>query len=258
MEFVKVERKERLATVTIDRPQAMNALNRQVLEELSGVFAALREEEEILVAILTGSGDRAFVAGADIGAMADMSVEEARAFADLGQKTFFEIECSPLVVIAAINGFALGGGCELAMACDMRIASEKARLGQPEVNLGVIPGFGGTQRLARLIGRSQAKRLIFTGELVKAQPALALGLVDQVVPADELLVTCQELGHLIARKGPLAIRAAKRAIGRGLDLTLEQGCAFEAEEFGQLFASWDQTEGMKAFLQKREPSFQGK
>ena len=258
MEFVKVERQERLAKVTIDRPKAMNALNRLVLEELAQVFATLSEDDETLVVILTGAGEKAFVAGADIGAMADMDMDEARAFADLGQKTFFDVERSSLVVLAAMNGFALGGGLELAMACDIRIAVERARLGQPEVNLGVIPGFGGTQRLARLVGRSRAKRLILTGELIGASQALSMGLVDQVVAADELLATCQELGQVIAEKGPLAIRAAKRAIDRGLDLSLDQGCSFEAGEFAQLFASEDQVEGMKAFLEKRKPSFQGK
>jgi len=258
MEFVKVERQDRWATVTIDRPRAMNALNAQVLEELAETFAALSADEHILVAILTGGGEKAFVAGADIGSMVEMDIAQARAFADLGHRTFLDIEKAPLVVIAAINGFALGGGCELALACDMRIAVEKARLGQPEVNLGVMPGFGGTQRLPRVVGRSQAKRLIFTGDVISASRALQLGLVDQVVEADELLPTCQKLGQLIAQKGPLAVRSAKRAIDRGLDLSLDQGCAFEAEEFAQLFATEDQKEGMQAFLGKREPAFRGK
>lgn len=252
-----VERDGSLATVTINRPQVLNALNRQVLGEIQRVIAEL-QAAKVRVVIITGAGDRAFVAGADINEMKDMDATAARQFAEAGQAAFSQIAQSPLVSIAAINGFALGGGCELAMACDIRVASEKARLGQPEVNLGVIPGFAGTQRLPRLVGRGRAKLLIFTGDIIDAAAAERLGLVDLVVPPDQVLEQARVLARKLAAKGPLAVVAAKRAIDMGLDLTLDAGSACEAGEFAALFDTADQKEGMAAYLGKRPAQFQGK
>lgn len=245
------------ATVTINRPQVLNALNRQLLGELQRVITDL-QEAGVRVVILTGAGDRAFVAGADISEMKDMDAGAACSFAQAGQAAFARIAQSPLVSIAAINGFALGGGCELAMACDIRVASEKARLGQPEVNLGVIPGFAGTQRLARLVGRGRAKLLILTGDIIDAATAERVGLVDLVVPPDQLLERARELARKLTAKGPLALVAAKRAIDTGLELTLDEGSTYEAAEFGALFDTADQKEGMAAYLGKRPAQFQGK
>ncbi|HAI21827.1 MAG TPA: crotonase [Clostridiales bacterium UBA8153] len=252
-----VEHEGPWATVTINRPQVLNALNRQVLDELRRVIADL-QEAKVRVVIITGAGDRAFVAGADIHEMKDMDAKEAHRFAEAGQAAFSQIAQSSLVSIAAINGFALGGGCELAMACDIRVASEKARLGQPEVNLGVIPGFAGTQRLPRLVGPGRAKLLTLTGDIIDAAAAERMGLVDLVVPPDQLLERTRELARKLAAKGPLAIIAAKRAIDAGLDLSLEAGSAAEAGKFAALFDTTDQKEGMAAYLGKRPAQFQGK
>ncbi|HRE90438.1 MAG TPA: enoyl-CoA hydratase-related protein, partial [Myxococcota bacterium] len=207
--------------------------------------------------ILTGSGDRAFVAGADIAEMAAMNQEEAEDFARLGQNLTANIEGIPKAVIAAVNGFALGGGCELAMACDFILASDNAAFGQPEVNLGLIPGFGGTQRLARVVGRAVAKQMIFTGEIIKAQRALELGLANAVYPGSELMARANEIARTIASKGPLAVGAAKRSLNRGYDLTLEVGMEFEAMLFGTMFKTEDMREGTKAFLEKRPADFKG-
>jgi len=246
-----------IATVTINRPRAMNALNRETLEELKQLFSELEQQEEIKVIILTGAGGKAFVAGADIAQMQQMNALEARAFAQLGQQVMTNIEQCSKPVIAAVNGFALGGGCELAMACDIRLASEKAKFGQPEVNLGVIPGFAGTQRLSRLIGKGRAKELIFTGDMIDANEALHLGLANKVVPADQLLEAAQAMAEKIAAKGPVAIRFSKEAINRGLEMDLDKANAYEAELFSLCFASNDQKEGMSAFLEKRPADFQG-
>lgn len=255
--FLRVEHADGVAVVTIDRQEALNALNSEVIDSLHRVFHALGKEDGLRAVILTGAG-KAFVAGADIKEMADFTAAQGRAFARRGQRVFSEIEAFPRPVIAAVNGFALGGGCELAMACDIRIASEKARLGQPEVNLGVTPGFGGTQRLARLVGAPAAKRLLFTGELVPADRALQLGLVDEVVPPEALLDRCRELAALIAQKGPVAVSYCKQAVNAGLDMSLEQGIAYEAELFAQTFATADQKEGMQAFVDKRPARFAGR
>lgn len=255
--WIKVEMEDGIATVTIDRQEALNALNTEVLDALHRVFHALGKKPEVRVVILTGAG-KAFVAGADIREMADFAPAQARAFALRGQRVFSEIEAFPRPVIAGVNGFALGGGCELAMACDIRIASEKAKLGQPEVNLGVTPGFGGTQRLARLVGRSQAKLLLFTGELVGAERALGLGLVNEVVPPEALLGRCRELAALIAQKGPVAVSYCKQAVNAGLEIDLDHGLAYEAELFAQTFATADQKEGMQAFVDKRPARFEGR
>ena len=255
--WVKVEVAEGVATVTIDRQEALNALNTEIIDALHRVFHSLGKDDSVRAVILTGAG-KAFVAGADIKEMADFTPAQARAFSRRGQRVFSEIEAFARPVIAAVNGFALGGGCELAMACDVRIASEKAKLGQPEVNLGVTPGFGGTQRLARLVGRSKAKLLLFTGELVGAEWALALGLVDEVVAPESLLARCREIATLVAGKGPVAVSYCKQAVNAGVETDLEHGLAYESELFAQTFATTDQKEGMQAFVDKRPARFTGR
>jgi enoyl-CoA hydratase len=255
--IVKVVTGEGLAEVTIDRPEALNALNDEVLAGLEGAFHALGVDRSIRAVILTGSG-RAFAAGADVKAMADFNPQEARAFAQRGQRVFNLIEDFPHPVIAAVNGFALGGGLELAMACDLRIASDKAKACQPEVKLGVIPGFGGTQRLARILGRSAAKYLLFTAEVIPAERALQLGLYNEVVAPDELLPRCREIARTIAARAPVAVSYCKAAVNLGTDTSLGHGLSHEAELFAQTFATQDQKDGMRAFLEKRDDvRFQG-
>ena len=245
-----------VAVVTISRPEALNALNDEVLAGIESAFFALAKDPAIRVVILTGAG-KAFVAGADIKAMAGFNPMEARAFAHRGQRVLQLIEDFAHPVIAAVNGFALGGGCELAMACDYRIASDKAKAGQPEVNLGVIPGFGGTQRLARILGRSVAKYLLFTGEVIGAARALELGLFNEVVAAEALLPRCLEVARAMAAKGPIAVSYCKAAVNVGSESTLSHGLSNEAELFAQTFATRDQKEGMQAFIDKREAHFLG-
>jgi enoyl-CoA hydratase len=257
MEFknVIVEIKEKVGIVRINRPDALNALNAETLNELNKATRNLSfDNENVRVIILTGEG-KAFVAGADIAEMKDMSALEAREFSHLGQRVVNFIATQEKPVIAAVNGFALGGGCELALACDIRIASDKAKFGQPEVNLGVIPGFAGTQRLSRLVGIAKAKELIFTGDMVDAQTAHAIGLVNQVVPPDQLMTTCMDLANKIASKGPAAVRLAKTAINKGLQADLTTGSWYEAEAFGLCFATGESKEGMSAFLEKRKPNW---
>ncbi|MEW6723895.1 MAG: enoyl-CoA hydratase-related protein [Bacillota bacterium] len=255
MAHIRIERyDDGIAELTIDRPEALNALNQQVLEELASTLAGLADDPDLRCLIITGAG-RAFVAGADIAAMAEMTQEEAEAFSRLGSSTFTAVEQLPVPVIAAVNGYALGGGCELALACDFRYASEKARFGQPEVGLGIIPGFGGTQRLPRLIGAGPARELIYTGEMIGADRAKEIGMVNAVFPTEELLEQTRAAARKIAAKGPLAVRAAKEAIRRGLELELEQGCQLESRIFGRIFGP-QQKEGMQAFLEKRAPKFQ--
>jgi len=246
-----------IATVTLNRPRAMNALNRATLEELQVIFAELEQNSEVKVIILTGAGGKAFVAGADIPEMQQMNALEARAFSKLGQQVMANIEQGTKPVIAAINGFALGGGCELAMACDIRLASEKAKFGQPEVNLGVIPGFAGAQRLSRLIGKGRAKELLFTGDMIDGHEAVRIGLANKVVPVDQLLETATKMARKIASKGPLAVSFCKDAINKGLDMDLDKASAYEAELFALCFSSNDQKEGMTAFLEKRPADFKG-
>jgi enoyl-CoA hydratase len=257
MEFknIAIEIKEKVAIVKMNRPEAMNALNTETLLELSKVMHNLSfENENIRVIILTGEG-KAFVAGADIAEMKDMPPLKAREFSHLGQRVFHFIATQEKPVIAAINGFALGGGCELALACDIRIASDKAKLGQPEVNLGVIPGFAGTQRLSRLVGMAKAKEMIFTGDMVDAPTALSIGLVNQVVPADQLMTVCLELANKIASKGPTAVKLAKTVINQGIQANLATGSSYEKEAFGLCFATGEPKEGMSAFLEKRKPNW---
>jgi enoyl-CoA hydratase len=246
-----------VATVTINRPKVMNALNPQVLAELKDAFTAVAQDDNIRCAVLTGAGDKAFVAGADIAAMAKMSALEGRAFARQGQKVLFMIEKLDKPVIAAVNGFALGGGCEIAMACDFIYASDKAKFGQPEINLGVVPGFGGTQRLSRLAGKAWAKELCLTGAIINAAEAAAIGLVTRVFAPEELMPAVKKTAQGIAEKGRVALRAIKTLINDGYDLPLERAIPMEAEAFATCFSSPDQKEGMTAFLEKRKPQFTG-
>ena len=246
-----------VAVVTINRPKALNALNEAVLNELSLAFDELAVNDAVKAVILIGSGDKAFVAGADITQMKDMNVIEGKLFGEKGQKVFLKIEQFPKPVIAAVHGFALGGGCELAMSCDIRIASEAAKFGQPEVGLGIIPGFGGTQRLARLVGRGMAKLLIYTADIVDAQEALRIGLVQKVVATEVLLDEAQAIAKRILKKSSSAVSLAKDAINRGLEMDIPNAMQYEAYIFGTCFASEDQKEGMTAFVEKRKPAFSG-
>ncbi|MDX2480280.1 MAG: enoyl-CoA hydratase-related protein [Desulfuromusa sp.] len=240
-----------VALITINRPQAMNALNPATIVELSSAIAELEQQAEVHVIIITGAGEKAFVAGGDVALMRTLTPSQARDVALMVAELFQRIENSPCVVIAAINGYALGGGCELALACDLRLAAEKAQLGQPEVNLGIIPGWGGTQRLPRLIGISRAKELMFTGERISADHALKLGLVDHVYPDDQLLDHAQALAQTIAAKPQTAIRTIKDAVNNGMAMDQDKAIRYEAELFGMCFTTADQKEGMDAFLEKR-------
>ncbi len=246
-------------TVTVNRPTVLNALDARTLVELDEVFARIEENDvAVRCVILTGTGEKAFVAGADIAAMANLTVEEARRFSDLGRRLSMRVEGLSVPVIAAINGFALGGGLELALLCDFMITADHARFGQPEVNVGVLPGFGATQRLARRIGIGPARQLLYTGEVIDANEARRLGLVNEVVPASELSARARALADRIATRAPLAIAAAKRSLRCGEDLPLERGLAFEQGEFAHLFGTEDQKEGMRAFLEKRTPRWTGR
>ena len=251
------EQKGEIAIVKVNRPEALNALNATVLEELSDIFGEIDADDSIGIAILTGEG-RAFVAGADIAAMKEMTALEGRAFMIKGQAVMQKIETVSKPVIAAVNGFALGGGCELAMACDFRFASEKAKFGQPEVNLGIIPGFGGTQRLPRLVGKGMAKMLIFSAEMIGAEEAKAIGLVEKVFPPEDLLAETEKFAKLILSKAPIAVRLAKVAINNGLNMDLPTGVNLEAEASATPFGSKDRVLGMTAFLNKRPAKFKNK
>ena len=251
---IKVERQDKILIITMNRPKAMNALNNDTLSELLQIVNYLEGEKEILGVILTGEG-KAFVAGADISQMKDYGAEEGRSYANFAQKIFNKLEDLEKPVIAAINGYALGGGCELAMSCDLRIASEKAVFGQPEVNLGVIPCFGGTQRLSRLVGAGRAKDLIYTGRLIQADEAFAMGLVNKVVAPESLLDEAKAMMNLILEKAPIAVRYAKVAINSGLDLDLDNALELEKDLAAISFATNDKKEGMYAFLEKRKAEF---
>ena len=257
-ENILVEKQEGVAIVTINRPKVLNALNAATISELHTAFERLEDDEEVRAVILTGSGEKGFVAGADISELQKVDVFSGRKLSERGMDLLFNIERLSKPVIAAINGFALGGGCEIAMACDIRIAADSAKMGQPEVNLGLIPGYGGTQRLSRLVGRGKAKQLVFTGDMVDAEEAKRIGLVDEVVPASELLEYARGLASKIASKAPLAIAAAKRSINDGIDKPLDEGCHIESMEFGQVCGTEDKDEGTKAFLEKRKPDFKGR
>ena len=252
------EVKDGIAVVTINRPDKLNALNRATIEELSQVFAAAAKDPGVGAVVLTGAGEKAFVAGADIGEIAGLDAQRGRDFALRGQEVFRSIETLPKPVIAAVNGFALGGGCELALACHVRIASESASFGQPEVNLGVIPGYGGTQRLTRLVGKGIALELLLTGDRIDANRAKEIGLANAVVPLADLLGKATEMARKMLSKAPLAVRHCLEAVGTGLDMPLEEGCYLEATLFGLCCASEDMREGTEAFLQKRKADFKGR
>lgn len=252
------EKQGNIAVVTVNRPKALNALNAATLQELADMFDELAKDETVYAVVLTGAGEKAFVAGADISFMKDLTAVEAREFALLGQAAFNKIENLPQPVIAAVNGFALGGGCELAMSCDIRLASENAKFGQPEVNLGVPPGFAGTQRLPRLVGKGVAKELLYTADMIDAAEAHRIGLVNKVYVADELMAAAMKMAGKIAAKGQIAIRLTKSAVNQGLEMDLARGMAYEAEVFGLVFSTEDQKEGMTAFLEKRKAEFKGK
>ncbi|HKF47498.1 MAG TPA: enoyl-CoA hydratase-related protein [Terracidiphilus sp.] len=247
-----------IARITLDRPKVRNALNAALFAELAAAFEDLAADPAIRVILLAGAGGRAFAAGADVGELAAAASEEdGKAFALRGQQVFRDIETLGKPVIACIQGFALGGGCELAMACSFRIAADDARLGLPEVKLGVIPGYGGTQRLPRLIGRGAALKLLLTGAVIDANEALHIGLVDEVVPAAELMPRAEELAQIIAANAPLAVAAALRVVEEGLGLPLDFALQHEAEHFGRLSATADKAEGTRAFLDKRKPQWKG-
>lgn len=251
MALIKYEAKDHIGILTINHPEAMNALNPQVLKELDGALDAV-DQNVIRCLIITGAGEKAFAAGADISEMATASQEAGRAYSQLGNDLFRKMEKFPLPIIAAINGFALGGGCELAMSCDIRLAAENALFGQPEVGLGITPGFGGTQRMARIISVGKAKELIYTGRNMKAAEALAVGLVEAVYPADQLMAEAEKLANRIAGNAPIAVRVCKKSINEGLETDIDSGIALEVANFGTCFETQDQREGMAAFLEKRK------
>lgn len=257
-ENILLEREDNIAVITINRPKVLNALNADTLKELEAAFDEVENDEQVRVVILTGAGEKAFVAGADIAFMSRLNPMEAVKFARIGQKVFSKIENLSKPVIAAINGFALGGGNELAMACDIRVASEKARLGQPEVQLGLIAGFGGTQRLTRLVNPGLAKEILYTADQYDAAAALRMGLVNHVVPAGELMGFCKAMAQRIAARGPVAVKLTKEAINMGLEMDLEKAFALESDLFGLVFTTEDRKEGIGAFLEKRKPSFSNK
>jgi enoyl-CoA hydratase len=248
---------DRVVTITINRPEKLNALNTAVRNQFVAALAQVERDPEVRVAIVTGAGEKAFIAGADIGEFAGRTaVDQFRVMKAYGVFAAAETFSKPL--IAAINGFCLGGGCELAMACDVRIASDKAKLGQPEVNLGILPGGGGSQRLPRLVGLGTAYKLLYTGEMITAAEALRIGLVDEVVPADQLMTRVRELAATIARKSPVALQLIKEAVRASVRTPLDEGLRLETTLFGLAFASADKEEGVKAFLEKREPRFEGR
>ena len=257
-ENISLSVEEGIAILKVNRPKVLNALNRATLLEIQRALKELEKDPGVRVLIITGEGEKAFVAGADISEMAPMNPKEALEFSKLGHKTLSLLEDFPCPVIAAVNGYALGGGLELVLACDIILASENARLGLPEVTLGICPGFGGTQRLPRLIGKARAKELIFTGEMIDAKKAYEYGIVNKVVPQDKLLDEAKEIARKIAKNGPLAVRTAKRLVEMGLETSLRNGEAMEMEAWANLFATEDQKEGMKAFLEKRKPEFKAR
>lgn len=256
LDLINVQKEERIAILKVNRPEALNSLNETVLKQLDTAIEQLENDDTVDVVIITGEG-KAFVAGADIVAMKDLNAEQGRMWGNLGQKVFRKIETMSKPVIAAVNGFALGGGCELAMACDIRIASEKAKFGQPEVGLGITPGYSGTQRLPRLVGVAKAKELIFTGEMIPADEAERIGLVNKVVKHEDLLTEAKEMANKILKNAQIAVRYSKIAINRGIETDIDTGIEIEANLFGLCFATKDQKEGMSAFVEKRKPEFKG-
>lgn len=248
---------ENVAVITINRPKFLNALNTEVLRELSEIVELIDKDLSIRAVIVTGAGEKAFVAGADIAEMESKNVLEAREFSTLGNKVFSKLENLKIPVIAAVNGFALGGGCELAMACDIRIACSKAKFGQPEVGLGIMAGFGGSHRLAQLVGKGIAKEILFTGEMINADRAYEIGLVNRVCETYEVLDEAIKIAQTISTKSPLGVSYSKKAVNESSNLYLEQVVSLEAELFGALFSTKDRTEGISAFLEKRQPVFKG-
>ena len=257
MDYVKVEQDGGIVTLTIDRQEKLNALDPQVVEEIGQALLEVESEGPNAI-IVTGAGEKSFVAGADITAMSEMDPIEAKRFAEIGHAAMALLDKSPVPTIAAVNGFALGGGCEIALACDIRIAAENALFGFPEVGLGILPGMGGTQRLPRLIGPAFAKELIFTGRRIGAEEAKEMGLVNRVVPEGEALATAGEIAAEISANGPIAVRHAKAAANRSLDVDLISGLEYEADQFALLFATGDAKEGMGAFIERRKPEFEGR
>jgi enoyl-CoA hydratase len=254
---IRLEMRPPLAVVTLDRPQVLNALNAETLDELNSVFVDLAADADVRVVLLTGAGGRAFAAGADIRELAALAAEEGRVFALRGQSVLRQIETMGKPVIACIQGFALGGGCELALACTLRLAADDARLGQPEVKLGVMAGYGGSQRLPRLVGRGEGLKLLLTGAVIDAREALRIGLVDEVIPAAQLMARAEALAREIAANAPLAVAETLRAVDEGLDLPLDLALLREAARFGHLCGTADKAEGTAAFLQKRPPAWKG-
>ena len=251
MEFITYEVEGQIGIITINRPKALNALNSAVLDELDKTLDAV-DQEAIRCLILTGAGEKSFVAGADIGEMSTLTKAEGEAFGKKGNDVFRKLETFPIPVIAAVNGFALGGGNELAMSCDIRICSDNAVFGQPEVGLGITPGFGGTQRLARIVGTGKAKEMIYGARNIKAEEAYRIGLVNNVYPAEELMPAAKKLASTIARNAPIAVRNCKRAINEGIQVDMDQAIVIEEKLFGSCFETCDQKEGMNAFLEKRK------
>jgi len=258
MENVRTENRDGVLIVTIDRPKVLNALNAQTIGEIASAFDAARDDDSVRAVIITGGGEKAFVAGADIGELAQMNPISGKATASRGQEVLSAIERFPKPVIAAINGFALGGGCELALACHIRIASEKAQIGLPEVTLGIIPGYGGTQRLARLVGTGKALEIICTADRIPAAEAERIGLVNKVVPPEQLMAAAEEMARKIAQRGPVAVRFAIEAVISGRDMSFDDAQFLEATLFGLLCATEDMKEGMNAFLEKRGATFKGR
>ncbi len=251
MTHILLEKKDHVAIATVNRPKALNALNSEVLNDLNTLLDEIAADPEIRVLVLTGSGEKAFVAGADIGEMSTLTKAEGEAFGKKGNDVFRKLEMLPIPAIAAVNGYALGGGCELAMACDIRLCADTAVFGQPETGLGITPGFGGTQRLARLVGPGMAKQLIYSARNIKADEALRIGLCNAVYPAEELMPAAEKLAETIAKNAPIAVRACKKAINEGLEMPMDEAVALEEKLFGSCFETADQKEGMQAFLEKR-------
>jgi enoyl-CoA hydratase len=257
-ENIIVEKKNARAYVTVNRPKVLNALNMATMEELRAAFHDLKNDPAIRVVIFTGSGEKAFIAGADIGELANNDAVSGKEYTHRGQNVLNLIENLGKPVIACINGFALGGGCEIAMACTLRLASENAKMGQPEVKLGIIPGYGGTQRLPRLVGKGMAMQMVLAGEMITAQEAHRIGLVNEIVPAGELIRRAEAIAAKIVANAPLAVQYAMEAVNRGMEMTLAEGLYLEAVLFGVACATEDKSEGTRAFLEKRTPVFKGK
>jgi len=254
---IVLQKEDKVAVLTISRPKALNALNSETLKELDLAIDEIANDDKVYAVIITGAG-KAFVAGADITEMKDLDVMGGRRFGNLGNKVFRKLETLEKPVIAAVNGFALGGGCELSMACDIRIASVKAKFGQPEVGLGITPGFGGTQRLSRLVGLGMAKELIYTAKIINAEEALRIGLVNKVVALEDLLVEAKALANTIAGQAPIAVSLCKAAINKGMQLDIDSALSYESEIFGECFSTEDQSSGMTAFIEKTEKCFKNK